>query len=302
MPGAPAVHNIATPRRQIGGTCRKWCISTQPTIVYNSATEKHDFNSGAIVNPTMPTSMHTVPTEVLVTQSNPWIRKQLKLSPANVKLSSGQLHTLKSFCPLHRTRIKPPHGRRNHGLPVVRQHPVGQHQGPTRHHGRTTPASVQVCASASTTCYPPCNRARQPLLTASEPAWKALVLSSWLLLGRPPKTGQPSRPWFVLNAMLLQSTAQHGERPQNRNFHAYAWQPHWLDQVKKDEPWLQPETPSHRAECSRDHESLPDRPRTSRSRTSFCVKPFLVRCSESPHHTNLGRSACVLSIGTTLVL
>ena len=31
MPDVPAVHDIATPRRIIGGRCRKWCISAQPT-------------------------------------------------------------------------------------------------------------------------------------------------------------------------------------------------------------------------------------------------------------------------------
>ena len=31
MPDAPVVHDIATPRRMIGGRCRKWCISAQPT-------------------------------------------------------------------------------------------------------------------------------------------------------------------------------------------------------------------------------------------------------------------------------
>ena len=30
MPDAPTVHDIATPRRIIGGRCRKWCISAQP--------------------------------------------------------------------------------------------------------------------------------------------------------------------------------------------------------------------------------------------------------------------------------
>ena len=30
MPDAPAVHDIATPRRTVGGRCRKWCISAQP--------------------------------------------------------------------------------------------------------------------------------------------------------------------------------------------------------------------------------------------------------------------------------
>ena len=30
MPDAPTVHDIDTPRRMIGGRCRKWCISAQP--------------------------------------------------------------------------------------------------------------------------------------------------------------------------------------------------------------------------------------------------------------------------------
>ena len=30
MPDVPAVHDIDTPRRTIGGRCRKWCISAQP--------------------------------------------------------------------------------------------------------------------------------------------------------------------------------------------------------------------------------------------------------------------------------
>ena len=30
MPDAPAVHDIATPRRTVGGRCRKWRISAQP--------------------------------------------------------------------------------------------------------------------------------------------------------------------------------------------------------------------------------------------------------------------------------
>ena len=30
MPDAPTVHDIATPRRTVGGRCRKWCISARP--------------------------------------------------------------------------------------------------------------------------------------------------------------------------------------------------------------------------------------------------------------------------------
>ena len=45
MPDAPTVHDIATPRRTVGGRCRKWCISAQPA-------------SG--VKPIITTYMHTV--------------------------------------------------------------------------------------------------------------------------------------------------------------------------------------------------------------------------------------------------
>ena len=30
MPDAPTVHDFATPRRTVGGRCRKWCINAQP--------------------------------------------------------------------------------------------------------------------------------------------------------------------------------------------------------------------------------------------------------------------------------
>ena len=46
------------------------------------------------------------------------------------------------------------------------------------------PTRYQVCITASTTCHPTCHHSQQPSSLASEPAWKALVLSSWLLLGR----------------------------------------------------------------------------------------------------------------------
>ena len=71
---------------------------------------------------------------------------------------------------------------------------------------------------------------------ASEPAWKALVLSSWLLLGRPAvnasesahtswkpdlasfgqKTGQPSGSWCVLSVTLPLSPVQRAKLQQNK--------------------------------------------------------------------------------------
>ena len=61
MPDAPTVHDIATPRRIIGGRCRKWCISAQPAsgkckcaacctcVEHDSLMVKRVYNSGATV-------------------------------------------------------------------------------------------------------------------------------------------------------------------------------------------------------------------------------------------------------------
>ena len=85
----------------------------QPVVFADnsSAMVNHVSNSGAIVKPTITTYMHTVLMEVLVTimnciQSKLGIKKQLMLSPANVKPSSGQLRTQRYLCLLYRTRIK----------------------------------------------------------------------------------------------------------------------------------------------------------------------------------------------------
>ena len=69
MPDAPAVHDIATPRRTIGGSCRKWCISAQPasgkrkcaaccSAEYGSPTVRHVSSSGVIAKPIITTNMH----------------------------------------------------------------------------------------------------------------------------------------------------------------------------------------------------------------------------------------------------
>ena len=84
-----------------------------------------------------------------------------------------------------------------------------------------------------------------PSSLASEPARKVLVLSSWLLLGRPAvnasesscaarttwkpgsissglKICQPFGLWYVLSVTLPLSTVQHAEQQQNKNSHASA--------------------------------------------------------------------------------
>ena len=96
-----------------------------------------------------------------------------------------------------------------------------------------------------------------PSSLAPEPAWKALVLSSWLLKDDPlsmlrratvrtfwkpdltysgRKIGQLSGPWCVQGVTLHQSSVQSAELLQNRNSHASAKWRRWLDQVSGAAP------------------------------------------------------------------
>ena len=95
-----------------------------------------------------------------------------------------------------------------------------------------------------------------PSTLASKSAWKALVLSSWLLLGRPAvnasesncthfsglRTVQHFGPWYVPNVMLLQCRTRCAERTSSRCSHVFAKLPHWRVLVKKHESWKLPET------------------------------------------------------------
>ena len=98
MPDAPAVHDIATQRRIIGGRCRRWCISAQPPSgkrrcaafdsvwEYDSLMVKRVYNSGATVKPIIAT--HIVSTEAPVMIMNSFqnklqMRMQMMQAPAN---------------------------------------------------------------------------------------------------------------------------------------------------------------------------------------------------------------------------
>ena len=103
-----------------------------------------------------------------------------------------------------------------------------------------------------------------PTSPASESAWKALVLSSWLLLGRPAvnasesncahyldargwsffglKIGQLFGPWYVLNVMLPRCRTRCAERTSCRCSHVFAKLLLWRVLEKKEEPWQLPET------------------------------------------------------------
>ena len=116
MPDAPTVHDIATPRRTVGGRCRKWCISAQPASGKRKCAacnlcEKRVCNSGATVKPIITTCMHIVSMEGLVmiincSQNKPQTRTQLTQSPANGTPSPERQRIQKSYSLSLRIRIK----------------------------------------------------------------------------------------------------------------------------------------------------------------------------------------------------
>ena len=123
MPDAPAVHDIATPRRIIGGRCRKWCISARPASVkrkcaaccmcgirfthgearlqqWSNRETNHHYLHAHCVNGVSGMIMNC-------TRSWLMIRKQLMQSPANGTPSPGQRQTQKYLSRSLRIRIKP---------------------------------------------------------------------------------------------------------------------------------------------------------------------------------------------------
>ena len=117
MPDVPAVHDIATPRRTIGGRCRKWCTSAQPPTgkrcaEYDSPTARHDSSNGVIAKPTITTYMHSVSMGVsgtIMSCTRSWlmVRKQLMQSPANGTPSPEQQRIHKYYSLSLKIRIKP---------------------------------------------------------------------------------------------------------------------------------------------------------------------------------------------------
>ena len=123
MPDSPTVHDIATPRRTIGGRCRKWCISIQPPAGKrkcaacsmcgtrfahgearlqqwgNRQTNNHYVHAHC-VNGGLGHDHELHP-------KLPMIRKQLMQSPANGTPSPEQQRIQKFYSLLLRIRIKP---------------------------------------------------------------------------------------------------------------------------------------------------------------------------------------------------
>ena len=113
---------------------------------------------------------------------------------------------------------------------------------------------------------------------------RATVLTTWMQdwSSSGPRIGQHSGLWYVPIVMLLQCRMPHGRRTATQQKQSRARKV--ATSVRAGEKGRvlaaarnAPPVPSHRANCSRDQESLPDRPRTSRSCTGTCVRPILVR-------------------------
>ena len=115
MPDAPTAHDIATPRRIIGGRCRN-CASVHnlhqvnasvllaTCVEYDSLSVNRVYNSGAIVKPIITTYIHIMSMEVLVmimdcSQSKLQMRMQLMQSPANGTPSPEQQRIQKFYSP-----------------------------------------------------------------------------------------------------------------------------------------------------------------------------------------------------------
>ena len=127
--------------------------------------------------------------------SGPRIKTQLKPLHVNMTVSLRLLQTHRSSCPLHQTWIKPPLLLLQKMVRICsavkrlydRTKKSWTSSGSIRSRGTTSKifevhvrstSAVRVCAAASAACHSPCHHASQYLLLASEPAWKALVLSS----------------------------------------------------------------------------------------------------------------------------
>ena len=137
------------------------------------------------------------------------------------------------------------------------------------------------CSEAGSSWDGPLSTRRRATAVTS---WMPGLISSWL------RTGQPFGPWYARNVMSPLSTAQHAEQPHNRNSHTHPQGSHTiLIRLKTTSPGCSQErtaSPSHGADCSRDQESLPDRPRTTRSCPGVCVNFPVRSCQAHPHHTS----------------
>ena len=123
MLDAPTVHDIATPRRTIGGRCHKLCISAQPpagkrkcaacsmrgTRFTHGEARPHHLGNRQTNNHCVYAHFVIGDLDMIINfiRKLPITRKQLMLSPASGTPSPGQQRTQKFHSLLLRIRIKP---------------------------------------------------------------------------------------------------------------------------------------------------------------------------------------------------
>ena len=321
MPAAPLAHDIATPRRRIGGRCRKWAVSSSqqtsagapPAVACSLHTEKNDFNSGAIVTLTMPAYVLSVSTEVSLmimscTQNDPGIRTLLRPSDANVIASPRPLQTQRSFSPSRGALIKPPLLLLLMTIRVclVEKRLYDWTRKLWTSSGLTRSRGTASRTSAAPRTFSHHHQAQHVILRvitnhgpstlASEPAWKVLVLSSWLLLGRPAVNASESNCAHFLEARLdpfwteewpafwamvcaecdvalvFSSSRKSAVEQTQSRVHKVATLARSGERGRARRCQERSTCTSHTAGCPRDQESLPSRPRSCSSCPDLRVK------------------------------
>ena len=277
MPDVPTVHDIATPRRTIGGRCRKWCISAQPPAgrrkcaacsmcgtrfthgearlqqwgnrqTNNHSVHAHCVNGGlghdhelhpkvtddqeavdAVTRQRDTIARTAADTEVLLLVTQDPDQASTAAPPDDELDLFGREEALRMdeeimdfqwFEHVTWDSIKDLRG-------------TTYVQPPTRFRFALQQAQHAILRAIVH---------NNPTSPASESAWKALVLNSWLLLGRPQSTplrvtvhtswirdwsffglriGLLFGPRYVLNVTMLRCKTRHAERISNKCSHAY---------------------------------------------------------------------------------
>ena len=361
MPDVPAVHDIATPRRIIGGRCRKWCISAQPASgkrkcaacnlcgmrfthgearlqQWGNRQTNHHYVHAHCVNGGLGHDHELFPKQATDRDAVDAVTRQRD----TITRTAADTEVLLTFAQdLDQASTASPSDDerdlfgREEALRMdeeimnfqwfehVTWDSVKDLRGTTY---VQSPTSLRFALQQAQHAILRAIIHNNPTSPASESAWKVLVLSSWLLLGRSNcshfldarlelffglRTGLLSGPWYVPNVMLLQCRKRRAGRTSNRCSHVFAKLLQWRALVKKDELWQLPET--HR-QCqaqnklfkksrafilrTQNHRRLCQR----QCQPCSCLKwPNMSllhseRCLES---VNQDHSACVRNIGMT---
>ena len=192
MPDAPTVHDIATPRRTVGGRCRKWCISAQPASgkrkcaacnlcgirftqgearlqQWSSRDTTNHYVHAHCVNGGIQHDHELFPKQAAdqdavdaVTRQpeQQRIQKFYSLLPKTRNKPQQQLHPMMSENFLDEKRLSVWMRR----LWISSACDMGQHQRLAWHNVCPTSHEVQICVAASPACHPSSYHPQQPNL------------------------------------------------------------------------------------------------------------------------------------------